>query len=63
MKAVLILKGFAVTIVPISTRSQGTWFRVLVGPYPNRALAQKVQVILAKTEHLHGMVRTNGTSS
>lgn len=58
MKGLLTLKGFEVTVVPISTPAQGTWFRVIIGPYPNRALAQKAQVILAKTQRINGMVRS-----
>lgn len=57
MKGLLILKGFEVTVVPVVT-AQGNWFRVLIGPYPNRMLAQKAQVILAKTERLNGMVKS-----
>lgn len=57
MKGLLILKGFEVNVVPVAT-PQGNWFRVVIGPYPNRTLAQKAQVILAKTERLNGMVRS-----
>jgi cell division protein FtsN len=60
MKGLLILKGFEVSVIPISTQNQGLWFRVVIGPYPNRVLAQKAQVILAKTERLNGMVRSAG---
>jgi cell division protein FtsN len=60
MKGSLTLKGFEVTVVPVNTPEQGIWFRVLIGPYPNRELAQKAQVILAKTERLNGMVRSAG---
>lgn len=59
MKGMLILKGFDVNVVPV-TQAQGNWFRVVVGPYPNKALAQKAQMNLAKTEHLNGMVRSVG---
>ncbi|HAZ7572204.1 SPOR domain-containing protein [Legionella sp. PATHC032] len=59
MKGMLILKGFDVSVVPV-TQAQGNWFRVVVGPYPNKALAQKAQINLAKTEHLNGMVRSVG---
>lgn len=58
MKGLLTLKGFEVTVVPISTPAQGAWFRVIIGPYPNRILAQKAQVILAKTQRINGMVRS-----
>lgn len=58
MKGLLILKGFEVAVVPISTPNQGNWFRVVIGPYPNRGLAQQAQGILARTQHLRGMVRS-----
>ena len=58
MKGSLTLKGFEVTVVPVTTPTQGSWFRVVIGPYPNRTLAQKAQVILARTERLNGMVRS-----
>lgn len=60
MKALLTLKGFSVSVVPISSPTQGNWFRVIIGPYANRDLAQKAQVTLAKTERLNGMVRSVG---
>lgn len=60
LKGLLILKGFEVAVVPTSSPAQGAWFRVVIGPYPNRVLAQKAQVILAKTERLNGMVRSAG---
>lgn len=57
MKGLLALKGFEVSVVPVSTPAQGNWFRVVIGPYPNRGLAQKAQAILARNERLNGMVR------
>lgn len=54
MKGLLTLKGFNVTVVPI--QAKGNWFRVVVGPYSNRALAQKAQMSLARNERLRGMV-------
>ena len=58
MKGVLILKGFEVSISPVATPSRGVWYRVIIGPYPNRNLAQKAQLILVKTERLRGIVKT-----
>lgn len=58
MKGTLILKGFEVSVIPTTTAAKGVWYRVVIGPYPNRVLAQKAQVILAKKERLHGMVRS-----
>lgn len=55
MKGSLILKGFDVNVVPIS-QAKGNWFRVVVGPYSNRTLAQKAQMSLARNERLQGML-------
>lgn len=58
MKGSLTLKGFSVAIVPINHAIRGNWFRVVVGPYSDRALAQKALTDLSKNEHLHGMLTT-----
>ena len=55
MKGLLTLKGFNVHVVSVS-QATGNWFRVLVGPYTNRNLAQKAQFTLAKNERLRGMI-------
>lgn len=55
MKGLLTLKGFNVSVVQVS-HANGNWFRVIIGPYSNRLLAQKAQVHLAKTERLKGMI-------
>lgn len=60
MKGMLILKGFNVTVVPVTQPARGTWFRVVVGPYANRLLAQKAQETLARNERLRGMVTSAG---
>ncbi|MFA6303473.1 MAG: SPOR domain-containing protein [Legionella sp.] len=60
MKGLLTLKGFNVSVVPVVTKSQGNWFRVIVGPYPNKVLAQQAQGTLAKSERLHGMITSAG---
>lgn len=59
MKALLTLKGYDVNVVAIS-QAQGNWFRVVVGPYQNKNLAQEAQVTLAKNERLRGMVTSAG---
>lgn len=59
MKGMLILKGFNVNVVPVS-QARGNWFRVVVGPYSNRGLAEKAQVSLARNERLKGMVTSAG---
>lgn len=60
MKGLLTLKGYEVYIVPISTPAKGNWFRVVVGPYASRDLAQRVQTSLAQKERLRGMISTSG---
>ncbi|VEB37493.1 Sporulation domain-containing protein [Legionella sainthelensi] len=60
MKGTLILKGFSVYIIPVSHPTKGNWFRVVVGPYSNRGLAQQAQVNLARNERLNGMITTGG---
>jgi cell division protein FtsN len=59
MKAKLILKGYDVSVVPVS-QPQGNWFRVVVGPYPDKSAAQSARINLAKTERLNGMIRSIG---
>ncbi|EHL32869.1 SPOR domain-containing protein [Legionella drancourtii] len=56
MKGLLTLKGFNVSVVPINHAHRGVWFRVVVGPYANRTLAQKAQIDLARNERLRGML-------
>jgi cell division protein FtsN len=56
MKVKLIMKGFAVRIVPL-TEPRGNWFRVVIGPYANRNEAQRVQTNFAKNERVVGMIR------
>lgn len=60
MKGRLILKGFDVYIIPVIHATKGNWFRVVVGPYGNRVLAQQAQVNLAKNERLNGMITLGG---
>jgi cell division protein FtsN len=55
MKGMLTLKGFDVNVVTISYAG-ANWFRVVVGPFTNRNLAQRAQFSLAKNERLRGMV-------
>lgn len=55
MKGLLILKGYNVNVVPVSN-ARGNWFRVVIGPYTDIALAQKAQINIAKSERLKGMI-------
>ncbi len=56
MKGSLTLKGFNVSVIPINHATKGIWYRVVVGPYANRSLAQRAQVDLARNSRLRGMV-------
>tara|TARA_Y100000588_G_C14232774_1_gene916002 strand:+ start:1327 stop:1926 length:600 start_codon:yes stop_codon:yes gene_type:complete len=56
MKADLILKDFKAVITHIKKDRQD-WFRVMVGPYHSRIEAEKAQVLIAKSEHVMGMIR------
>ncbi|MDR3503415.1 MAG: SPOR domain-containing protein [Legionella sp.] len=56
MKGILTLKGFNVSVIPINHASKGIWYRVVVGPYANRSLAQRAQGDLARNSRLRGMV-------
>lgn len=56
MKASLILKGFPANVIVI-TRDQTNWYRVMIGPYVSKEQAQKVNVAIARSEHITGMVR------
>lgn len=58
MKGSLVLKGFNVRVVPVHHVSKGLWFRVVVGPYANRSLAQRAQTDLVRSAHLRGMITT-----
>lgn len=56
MKASLVMKGFEVSITPI-TQNQLSWFRVMIGPFSSKNLAQKAQLDISKQEHIFGMVK------
>ena len=56
MKASLILKGFNVNIATV-TQQHGNWYRVIIGPFSTRALAEKAQIIVSQSEHTKGMIR------
>ncbi|CEK09751.1 SPOR domain-containing protein [Legionella hackeliae] len=56
LKASLTLKGFDVHIV-VAPPQQGGWFRVILGPYGSKMEAEKIQVAVARSERIKGMVR------
>jgi cell division protein FtsN len=55
LKGGLTLKGYSVAINSV-TNATGNWYRVVVGPYFDRASAQSAQGILAQKEHLRGLI-------
>lgn len=55
LKALLTLKGFEVSIVAAPPQ-QGGWFRVMLGPYSSKLVAEKMQMTLARSEHLKGII-------
>ena len=55
MKAALVLRGFDVYIS--SSNQQGTWHRVVIGPFTSRTQAQKAQLAFARRQHIMGMIR------
>lgn len=60
LKAALALKGFSVSVAAVA-QQHVTWFRVLIGPFSNKAQALKAQSDLAKSAHVTGMLRKMGT--
>lgn len=56
LKAALTLKGFDVNVYNTS-QNNVNWFRVIVGPFDSRIDAEKMQLTLARNEHIHGMIR------
>ncbi|WP_131781078.1 SPOR domain-containing protein [Legionella gresilensis] len=56
LKAALVLRGFDVAISPI-LKNNVNWYRVVVGPFPSRAEAEKAQIAVARSERMKGMIR------
>lgn len=56
MKGSLVLKGFEVSILTV-TQQNMSWYRVNIGPFPSKVLAQKAQGEIARREHIVGMIR------
>lgn len=56
LKALLVMKGFPVSIA--NTTQKGLpWYRVVMGPFNSKVQAQQAQSAFARREHLMGMVR------
>lgn len=56
IKASLSLKGFMVSVVTVNQQGM-RWYRVVIGPFASRPLAEKAQSSVARTEHIIGMIR------
>lgn len=56
LKALLVLKGFDVSITTIA-QNRTNWFRVIIGPFHSRSEAEKAQTDVARTEHIKGIIR------
>lgn len=60
LKASLVLRGFDV-LINTTQKGQVTWFRVILGPYSNRGLAERAQQEIVRTNHMNGMIRRMDT--
>jgi len=56
LKSSLSAKGYSVMIISPSINT-ASWFRVVIGPFHNRADAEKTQEMVSRNEHLQGMIR------
>lgn len=56
LKASLLMRGFDVSVVPVTQRNM-TWFRVIIGPFVSRGEAEKAQSVVARSERMQGMIR------
>ncbi|KTD48565.1 Sporulation domain-containing protein [Legionella rubrilucens] len=56
LKALLVLKGFDVSITTI-VQNRTNWFRVIIGPFHSRSEAEKAQTDVARTERIKGIIR------
>jgi len=56
MRATLMLKGFDVSVVTVSQQTVN-WYRVIMGPFASRSLAEKAQLSIARKERITGMIR------
>ncbi|MDX1836392.1 SPOR domain-containing protein [Legionella taurinensis] len=56
LKALLVLKGFDVSITTV-VQNRTNWFRVIIGPFHSRSEAEKAQTDVARTERIKGIIR------
>lgn len=57
MKASLLLKGFDASVMAYDARPGVHWFRVVIGPYHNKAEVDRIQTSLLQRHHIRGIVR------
>ncbi len=56
MRVGLVMKGFEVKIAMVN-QQQINWYRVIIGPFGSKTLAQQAQQAFARREHIMGMIR------
>jgi len=56
LKASLVLNGYDAVITIVSAQ-QATWYRVNIGPFKSMSQAESVQIAVARSEHVMGMIR------
>lgn len=56
MRANLVLKGFNATVVA-TMQQEMDWFRVVVGPFSSHEEAEKIQLFIAQSEKINGIIR------
>ena len=56
LKALLTIKGFRVNVA-IVTQQHIQWYRVNLGPFASRTQAEQAKNLIARSEHIVGMVR------
>ena len=56
MQALLIMRGFDVSIKTIKQEG-AAWHRVMMGPFPSKLQAEKIQGAIVQSEQISGIVR------
>lgn len=56
LKANLTLSGFEAKVQTVTNKNQQTWYRVYLGPFPDKALASNMQRILEQDQQLQSLV-------
>lgn len=58
LRASLMLRGVDAAIV-VTAQGTTSWFRVVAGPFHSKIEAEKAQSLLARNEHIKGIIRKN----